>query len=306
VSSYRAAGVLSITLLVAALSACGSATVHDPPTALRDDAITVASFNFAESEVLAEIYSEALESGGYRVKRTFGLGTRELVTPALAQGLVEFVPEYAGTALAFLSLGHEHGTSDIASTHDRLAVAAAKDDLRVLQAAPAQDANTFVVTKNAASAGGLRRVSDLSATAGRMTLGGPPECPKRPQCLLGLRDLYGLSFPNFIALDAGGPVTRQALRNGYIDVALLFTTDPTIATGEFVPLADDLGLQPAENVTPLVRHEVVDRWGPKLVAVIDGVSARLTTEDLRQLNAQLLVPGANVRAVAGAWLEKAG
>src|SRR4051812_18381707 len=184
VSSYRAAGVLFITLLVAALSACGSATVHDPPTALRDDAITVASFNFGESEVLAEIYSEALESGGYRVKRTFGLGTRELVTPALAQGLVEFVPEYAGTALAFLSLGHEHGTSDVASTHDRLAAAAAKDNLRVLQAAPAQDANAFVVTKGAASAGGLRRLSDLSATAGRLTLGGPPECPKRPQCLL--------------------------------------------------------------------------------------------------------------------------
>src|SRR5205814_2288701 len=126
-----------------------------------------------------------------------GLGTRELVTPALAQGLVEFVPEYAGTALTFLSLGRQHGTSDVASTHDDLAAAAQKDKITALRAAPAQDANTFVVTKNAALVGGLRQVSDLSAVAARMTLGGPPECPKRPQCLLGLRDLYGLSFTNF-------------------------------------------------------------------------------------------------------------
>ena len=168
VSSYRAAGALFITLLIGATSACGSATVHDPPTALRDDAITVASFNFGESEMLAEIYSEALESSGYRVKRAFALGTRELVTPALAQGLVEFVPEYAGTALAFLSLGQEHGTSDVAITHDHLAAAAAKDNIRALQAAPAQDANTFVVTKTAASAGGLRWRWTTQRTSARL------------------------------------------------------------------------------------------------------------------------------------------
>ncbi len=104
------------------------------------------------------------------------------------------------------------------------------------------------------------------------------------------------------SLDAGGAVTRQALREGEVDVGLLFTTDPTIATDGLVELADDRGLQPAENVTPVLRTEVVDRWGSKPVELIDAVSGRLTTAELRQLNAEVGA-GKTSRAAAASWLE---
>ena len=124
-------------------------------------------------------------------------------------------------------------------------------------------------------------------------------------CLAGLQRVYGLKFDEVVSsLDAGGPVTHQALDDGYVDVALLFSTDPAIDDPDLVELSDDRRLQPAENVTPLVRKEVVERWGSKLVGVIDSVSAQLTTDELRQLNAR--AAGGDVADVAAAWLEEHG
>jgi osmoprotectant transport system substrate-binding protein len=298
---------IALALLVIAPSGCGGGTPRAaPPTALDDDAITVASFDFDESEILAEIYSQALEAGAYPVERAFRLGSRELVAPALEQGLVEFVPEYGGTALGFLSLGRDDATADVSGTHDALVAAAVTTDVTVLAPSPAQDANTFAVTQETADTLRLRTVSDLATEASTLVLGGPPECPTRDLCLRGLAEVYGLTFERFLPLDAGGPLTHEALDEGYVDVGLLFTTDPGIRDGGLVALVDDLGLQPAENVTPLLRTELVDRWGQPLVDLIDAVSARLSTDDLRALNAQLVSPNASTSAIATEWLTAEG
>jgi osmoprotectant transport system substrate-binding protein len=133
--------------------------------------------------------------------------------------------------------------------------------------------------------------------------GGPPECPGRAYCLPGLKRVYGLHFKAFIPLDAGGPLTLQALEAGYIGAALLFTTDPDIPARHLVVLADDRGLQPAENITPLVRRDVIVRYGPSLVAVLNRVSALLDTGTLRALNARVELAGQNPRLVAASWLR---
>ena len=121
----------------------------------------------------------------------------------------------------------------------------------------------------------------------------------------GLRQVYGLRFRAFIPLDAGGPLTLQALEAGDIGVALLFSTDPAITVDRLVVLADDRGLQPAENVIPLVRRDVVTRYGPRLLAVLNTVSARLTTGSLRALDAQVELRGEDPRLVAESWLRDA-
>ena len=136
--------------------------------------------------MLAEIYSQALERGGYHVRRAFDLGPREFVAPALARGLVEFVPEYAGTALQFSSLGTRSATGNVRATAESLDRALEKHHVTALAPAPAQDANAFVVTRRTAVREHLRRLSDLAAVAPQLTFGGPPECPSRPQCLAGL------------------------------------------------------------------------------------------------------------------------
>jgi osmoprotectant transport system substrate-binding protein len=171
--------------------------------------------------------------------------------------------------------------------------------------APAQDGNAIVVTAGTAARYHVRTTSGLAAVAGRLVFGGPPECPERPYCLQGLRRTYGLQFRAFIGLDTGGPLTRQALRAGEIGAALLFTTDPSIQADHLVVLADDRALQPAENVVPVLRRTTLERYGGRLLAVLNAVSARLSTAELTQLNAQV-EKGRAPRAVASHWLTGAG
>jgi osmoprotectant transport system substrate-binding protein len=159
------------------------------------------------------------------------------------------------------------------------------------------------VTRDTADRLDLRSISDLASHAAELTLGGPKECPSRPLCGQGLRDRYGLEFKTFVALDAGGPVTRQALHTGAIDVGLLFSTDPVIDGTNLVALDDDRGLQPADNITPLVRSEAIERWGPELTATIDGVSAHLTTADVRNLVKAMQSEDPDVAAIAADWLK---
>jgi len=172
--------------------------------------------------------------------------------------------------------------------------------------APAQNANAIVVTAATAARYGLRSITDLASMAPRLTFGGPPECPERTYCLRGLQKAYGLHFKAFIPLDADGPLTLQALRAGDIAVALLFTTDPNISAQHLVVLADDRALQPAENITPLVRRDMVARYGTRLLTLINTVSARLTTGSLRSLDAQAVLKGRRPRSVAEGWLRAHG
>ena len=152
----------------------------------------------------------------------------------------------------------------------------------------------------------LRTISDLARVAGRLTFGGPPECPERLYCLPGLRLIYRLRFREFVPLDAGGPLTRQALAAGDISVALLFTTDPAIQARHLVVLADDRGLQPAENVVPLLRRATADRFGPGLVAALNTLSAALSTAALAALDAQVELDGRAPPAVADAGCGRNG
>lgn len=291
--------------LIVSVPACGPDV---PPTtsALNDGAITVASFEFPESVVLGEIYAQALEAEGFNVRRQLGIGPRELVEPSLERGLVELVPEYAGSALEFLASGENIATSDEELTHARLVDAFAERGVDVLTPAPAQNQNGFAVAHKTAERHGLEAISDLTAIDEDLAFGGPPECPERPLCLEGLESTYGLEFDRFVTLDAGGPLTVSALRAGTVDVALLFTTDAAIHENDFVLLGDDRGLQPAENVTPVVRDEVIERHGDRFVGVVDAVSRLITTAELRALNASVALEGASPERVAAAWLVEHG
>jgi osmoprotectant transport system substrate-binding protein len=227
------------------------------------------------------------------------------VDPALSRGLIELVPEYSGTALQFLSLGKAQPSPDVAATHRALERTVRGSELVALDPAPAQDSNAIVVTPRTASLYGLHTISDLVEVKPRLTFGGPPECPNRPLCLQGLRRKYGLRVKSFLPLDVGGPLTRQAVEQSQVDVALMFSSEPALVNAGLIALTDDKSLQPAENVTPLVNRATVRRFGPGFVDVVNRVSAALTTADLRALNAQVAAGTSTSEAAAG-WLRKVG
>jgi osmoprotectant transport system substrate-binding protein len=304
------AGAVGLTLVMACAACTASGAPGPPASAPVAGAgravITVGSFDFPERVLLAYLYAGALSARGYPVRFLPDVGSRELVDPALMAGLVQLVPEYTASALEFVSLGRAHATSSVAATARTLAIWMGARGVIAAQPAPAQDANAIVVTGAVAARYGLHRLSDLASVAPRLVFGGAPECAERPDCLPGLRRVYGLRFRAFVALDAGGPLTRQALESGDISVALLFTTDPAIAAQHLVVLAGNRGLQSAENVVPVLRQATADRYGPGLLAVLNAVSAPLSTAVLTELNTQVELDGSDPRAVAERWLASQG
>ena len=291
------AAIAAFALIAAA---CGSG---DDGGTIEGPTITIGSAGFSEAALVGEIYAQALEADGYQVERKLNTGTREIYAPALESGELDLIPEYTGSALTFLG-----GTStpDSAETHAALRVAWEPKGIEVLDYAPAQDKNGFVVTQATADELGLSKVSDLAAHNATLVLGGPAECPERPACLIGLEGVYGLSFMEFRPLDAGGPITVAALQGDEIQVGTMFTSSASIYANGFVLLEDDKGLQPAENLVPAVRSEIIEAYGDDFKQTLNTVSASLTTAELTSLNKFVEVDGEDPDKVAAEWLKAIG
>jgi osmoprotectant transport system substrate-binding protein len=292
----------------AAAVASPSAAVAASPVAAGGPKPTVkiASFNFDESEILQELYGQILEANGYTVERHTRLGTREIVEPALESGQIDLVPEYMATLEAFLAKGNSKASSDPAATQKALQDQLTPKNITVLDfAANAIDTNGFGVTQATASKYNLSKMSDLQPVASQLVLGGPPECPQRPFCLVGLQQTYGLQFKDFKPLDVGGPLTVAALDSGDIDVGLLFTTDPNISLKNYKVLDDDKHLQLADNVAPVVRNQILTQ-GADAKTLLNSVTSKLTTADLTDMNKQVGIDHKDAKDVAKAYLTSKG
>jgi osmoprotectant transport system substrate-binding protein len=300
---HRARLVASAALVLALLAgACGSSgkSSSSSTTTQKKEAITLAGLNFSESSILTDIYGKALQAKGYTVTFKANLGSREVVEPALLNGEVDAYPTYAATELTFLK---GTATPDVQQTVTALRDAYAPKGVSVLDASPALDANAYAVTKATADRYHLTKMSDLAAVASQLTLGGPPECPIRPFCQPGLEKTYGLKFKSFKALDAGGPLSKAALSNGDVDVALIFSSDGAVQARNFVILQDDKHLQDADNVVPIIRtpkltNEIKDLW--------NSISAKLTTADLVSMNKSADIDKADPDVLAATWLKDHG
>ncbi len=297
------AAVLAAVLAVVALAACGGPA--GDPAAPPAGTVRVASYDFSENQILAEVYAAGLRRAGLEVVVQHGVGTREVVLPALEQGVVDVVVDYLGTAGEFLHAGADAARRDPVAAHADLERTLAPRGLSVLAAAAAEDQNGFVVLTRVAVEHGISRLSDLAPLAPGLAFGGPPECPSRAHCLIGLREVYGLRFGAVLSMPSRA-ATVETLLTGGIDVGMLETTDPHLADRSLLLLEDDRGLQPHENVVPIVRTDVLDDTGDVLATAMDAVSARLTTADLVELNRAVALDGLTPADAAAQWWEATG
>jgi osmoprotectant transport system substrate-binding protein len=290
----------AVVLVVAVLTACGSD--EEAPQAPRDDVIRFASYDFQENQILAEVYAEGVERAGLPVEVEHGIGVREVVAPALEQGVVDVVVEYLGTALVYARPPGSELPVAPEEMRELLDETMSDRGIDVLDAARAEDQNGFAVTTAFASEHRTGKLSDLAPLAAGLTFGGPAECEDRPLCLPGLQRVYGLEFGEFRTMDSRA-ATVEALIAGQIDVGLLETTDARLQTAPVTILVDDGGLQPHENVVPMIRQEVVERWGEKLTDALDETSSRLTTAGLIRLNEAVELHGRTPEEAAAEWWE---
>ena len=298
----RAAGAALVALAIMA-GACGKSGGSSSSTTASTAAkptITIGSEKFSESIIVAEIYAKALENKGYTVNRKYRLGTREVYEPALERGEIDLVPDYAATLLEFVNKGAGEATPDAAATVAKLRERLSPKSVTVLDPSTALDANAFAVTTATATKFNLKKLSDVVPVASQFVLGAPPECPKRPFCQAGLERVYGLHFKDFKALDFDGPLTKTALKNGDIQIGELSTTD---ADPTFVILEDDKHLQNADVVTPIIR---ADKATAEVKAILNQVSAKLTTSDLAALDKRADVDKEDPDAVGASWAKDHG
>jgi len=288
-------------LSAAALAGCSSGNPLDGGSDTGgSETITVGSAAFSENEILADIYGQALAANGFTVDYRLNIGQREAYIPAIKSGEIDLIPEYTGNLLTFLNPDAEETTPSDVLTALKSAL---PDELEVLEPSKAEDKDSLNVTAEFAAEHDLVSIADLKGI-GPFTVGANPEFQTRSYGIPGMERVYGITDAGFKAInDSGGPATLKALLDGTIQVADIYSTTPSILANKLVTLEDPKGMIAAQQVVPLISSA---KASDAVQAVLDKVSAALTTSDLIQLNTR--VSGdekADPATAAEDWLEKA-
>jgi len=295
-----AVGVLGVGMLV--LAGCSDPTESTGGSASGDsETITVGSANFPESELLAEMYAQVLEANGVDVERSFNIGAREVYLQALEDGSIDLLPEYNGALLAALSDdGAPEGVTSPDDVYDALQDVLPEGIVSLPQS-DAEDKDTLSVTSETADEYDLETIEDLEPVADQLRIAAGPEFAERIQGIKGLESEYGLTFKEFVPLDAGGPLTLAALTDGDVEVANIFSTDSAIETNDLVTLEDTKQLFLSENILPIVRE---DKSDGTVEDALNSVSEALTTENLTEYLAKVQVDKQDSASVAKEFLTE--
>jgi osmoprotectant transport system substrate-binding protein len=264
--------------------------------------VTVGSADFLESQLLAEIYAQALENNGVSVARKDPIGSRELYYQAIVSNEIQLVPEYTNSLLSFVLRQDDPEASPTAKNVEEQVTAlreALPDTLTIGTPSSAEDKDVIVCSSAVAEKYSLRTLSDLSKVAGEITLGAPPEFEERsPFGLVGFEEIYGAEFGEFVPLAYN--VIPESIKSGTIDCGNMFSTQSAILTEGFIALEDDKTIVPNEAILPLMRTEVAR---PEVIGIVDEVSAGLTTDILKALLVKVEVDKKAPSEVAGEYLK---
>lgn len=292
-----------------ALSGCGADQGSDPFSSGggdgggSGDTIVVGSANFPESELLMEMYAQALEAQDVSVETKPNIGAREVYMQAFDDGDITLLPEYNGALLTYLSDGEADpkitSPDDVYQALQKVLPKGAE----TLPQSDAEDKDTLTVTSETAEKYDLKAIPDLKPVAGEMTVAAGPEFRERFQGLVGLKEVYGVDFGEFKPLDAGGPLTVGALEDGTADVANIFSTNPVISERGWVTLEDPENLYTSQNVVPLIKSDAVT---PEVEDALNGVSEALTTENLTEALAKVAEDKQDPAVVAKDFLSEQG
>jgi glycine betaine/choline ABC-type transport system substrate-binding protein len=283
----------------------GGAIVSNP--ANGKVSLTIGSKNFPESEITGEIYAQALEAAGYKVKTDLSLGSETVALKTLKAGQVSGYPEYTSTALESLfGLEPEEVPSDAQGAYEKAKAEFEKEGLTAFPPTPFSSANAVGTLKKTAEELGLKTISDLNGKSEELSLYGSPECRQRSDCLAGLEKFYGLKFKSFNPVDIG--LRYTVLEKGQADLSILFTTDPQLSAeaDKFVILEDDKKVFPAGNVIFVTSQEVAKEAGPDYESTIVSVQKGLTLPVMQELNARVELEKESAKQAAGEYLEEAG
>jgi osmoprotectant transport system substrate-binding protein len=305
-----------VAAVVAALVGCGAshrptssrpATTSVPSARARPGSgrppVVLGAKNFTEEFILGQLYSQALEAEGYRVRLVNDIGSSEVVDRELVGGRIDGYPEYTGTILSSVAQDTRRPAS-AAEAYGWAQDFEVRRGMTLLDITPAQDSDVLVTKPAFARAHRLRTLGDLRRLGAKVRLGAAPEFRTRFNGLVGLRRLYGVDRLRVTPLAIGE--LYPALDGGRVQLAAVFTTDGQLRQGGYTLLADPKNIFGFQNVTFVVRRTILDREGPEFAETINAVSAKLSTQALRVMNAAVALGGQTPEAVARQFLRANG
>lgn len=297
------AAAATVALATVALTACSSGNPLSSGGSTATSAsstITVGSANFAEDEILAYIYADALSNAGVKTDVKPNIGARDAYIAALKDGSIDLVPEYTGNLLQYFNSKATAQSSDevYSALHS-----ATPSGFEVLDQAPGQDADSYNVTKKFSEQNHVTSLADLSKVKTPLKVAANPEFGTRPYGIPGLKSQYGVTATLVPISDGGGPNTQKALEDGQVQLADIYTTDPSIAKNGFVTLADPKHMIVAQNIVPLIASA---KANTKVKQVLNKVSAAITTQELISLNTKSSVNKESAEQIASDWVKQKG
>jgi glycine betaine/choline ABC-type transport system substrate-binding protein len=267
--------------------------------------LTIGSKNFTEEFILGEIYAQALEAGGYTIRKRLDFGSELVAFKGVRSGELDAYPEYTGTALTtFFGVTPDRIPKDEEQAYEQARAGFAKRGVVALPPTPFTDSNAVGMTQARAAELGVQTISDLKRHASSLTLSGSPECRRRMDCKLGLEETYGLKFQRYVPTEL--PDRHSVLTSGKADVSIVFSTDGQIAADDLLVLEDDQHLFPPYNVSLVVNTKAADKAGPDLAKIVAQVQQDLSTKVMQELNSRVDLDKEKPAAVAQAYLQQFG
>ena len=287
-----------LAALALAVAGCGGDD-DDGAGAASDRTVTIGSKNFTEAVILGELYRQALEAKGYTVDLKSSIGSTEIIDRALTSGEIDMYPEYTGTMLTVV-FGEDEPQESAESTYDRAKELYEEKGFTLFEMTPFSDSDALAVTAEYAEENDLESIGDL-AGLGTFKLGGQPEFETRLQGLVGVKEKYGIEDVTFVPFTGISPY--EALDQGAVDVAAIFSTDPPLASGDYVVLEDPEANFGFQNVAPVVSQELADDLGDDFRETIDAVSEQLTEDAIIAMNSAVAIDQRPADEVAREFLE---
>ncbi len=266
-------------------------------SAAANPTVTIGTKNFTEQYVLGQLYKQALEAKGYKVVYKENIGSSELIDTALTSGKINFYPEYTGVIVADLAKQSAPKTA-------AAAYAAAKkfEEGRgntVFKATPFYDSDSFGMLTSTAKKLGVKTIEDMKKVKS-FSYAGFPECRTRITCLLGLKQIYGLTQTKFIPL--GSISVYTLLDQGKATAGDVFSTDPQLASSKYTILTDTKHIFGFQNVVPVLSKKLASAGGAKFAATVNAVSSKLSVKAMIAMNKAVAIDKKSPEEVASAFL----
>ena len=304
----RAFALVLVAVLAVAGAGCGSskksktsstAAPSGQPGAGKP-AVTLGDKNFPEQVLLGELYGQALQAKGYKVTVKGNIGATEVIDKALTSGKIDGYPEYTGIGLTAIA-GDTKAPSSAEDAYSKLKAFEEKRGFTLTDKTPFINTNTIVVKPDYAAGHQLKTIADFkNLKAGSVKLAGPPEFATRAEGLPGLKKAYGVTF-KFKPLAIG--LQYKALDNGDVQTATVFTTDGELQGNKYTELTDPKHVFGYQNVALVVSKKVLSAEGPAFAQTVNAVSALLSTEAMRRMNAAVILDKQDPAAVASSFLK---